>query len=219
MRAQALALALMILGHGASAEPAGDAITRLKSCFQLDRAARAGCLEKLSKELPDGDSVGSLPPAADNWIVSETTSPVDYSPIVTAATQSAPVTKDAPTTLAIRCRGQRTELMVNTEGYWRASPANQLQVDASINEQPAIRTRWTASADGKTAVFRDDAVRFLQSWPDDGRITIAVLNPPGAAQQATFRLSGLEKIRQKIGAACKWAPAAGQPAPPARQVR
>ena len=28
------------------------------------------------------------PPASDNWIVSETTSPVDYSPIVTATTFS-----------------------------------------------------------------------------------------------------------------------------------
>jgi len=29
--------------------------------------------------------------------------------------------KDAPNTFAIRCRGLRTELMVRTEGTWRAS--------------------------------------------------------------------------------------------------
>lgn len=219
MRAPPLVLALTVLGYSASAEPESDAIKQLKACFQLDRAARAECFELLSKELPNGDPVGSLPPAASNWVVSETTSPVDYSPIVTAATQSRPGAKDAPTTLAIRCRGQRTDLMVSTEGSWRASPTNELQVDASINEQPAIRTRWTASADGKTAVLRDDAVRFLRLLPDSGRITIAVLSPPGAANEATFRLGGLETVRQKIGAVCKWAPAARRTAPRARQVR
>ena len=46
MRAPAPIVALTILGHAACAEPASDAITRLKSCFQLDRAARIECLEK-----------------------------------------------------------------------------------------------------------------------------------------------------------------------------
>jgi hypothetical protein len=209
MRAPAPILVLAILGQVASAEPAGDAITRLKSCFQLDDAARVECLEKLSRELPDRDPVGSLPPAAENWVVSETTSPVDYSPIVTAATLSRPGPKDAPTTLAVRCRGKRTDLLVSTEGSWRASSVNELQVDYRINDQPAIRTRWAASADGRTAMFKDDAVRFLRSLPDGGRITIAVSNQLSAANEVTFQLSGLEAIRKKIGTACKWAAAAG----------
>ena len=216
MRTLALIVALTILGHAASAEPASDAITRLKSCFQLDRGARVECLEKLSRELPDGDPQGSVPPAAGNWVVSETTSPVDYSPIVTAATLSRSSAKDAPTALAIRCRGQRTDLLVSTEGSWRASPVNELQVDYRINDQPAIRTRWAASADGRTATFKDDAVRFLRSLPDGGRITIAVSNPQGAANEATFQLSGLAVIRQKIGTACKWAAAAGGTPPVGR---
>jgi Type VI secretion system VasI, EvfG, VC_A0118 len=207
MRGPALILALTILGHGACAQPASDAITRLKSCFQLDRTARVECLEKLSKELPDREPLGSLPPAADNWVVSETTSPVDYSPIVTAATVSRSSAKDAPTALAIRCRGRRTDLLVSTEGSWRASPANELRVEYKVNDQPAIKTRWAAAPDGRTAVLRDDAVRFLRSLPDGGTITIAVSNPQGAPNEATFQLSGLEAIRRKIGTACKWAPA------------
>ena len=216
MRAPALVLAITVLGHGAAAEPEGDAITRLKACFQLDRTARAECLEKLSKELPDASPVGSLPPAASNWVVSETTSPVDYSPIVTATTLSRSSATDAPTTLAIRCRRQRTDLVVTTEGSWRASRANALQVETRINDQPATRTRWTASADGRTAVFGDDAVRFLRSLPDGGRITLTVSNPPGATNEATFQLNGLEAIRQKIGTACKWAPAASGAVPTGR---
>jgi hypothetical protein len=208
MRSAAPILVLTILGHAACAEPASDAITRLKSCFQLDRAARVECLERLSRELPEGEPVGSLPPAAENWIVSETTSPVDYSPIVTAATLSRSNAKDAPTALSIRCRGQRTDLLVSTEGSWQASPRNELQIDYRINDQPAIRTRWAASADGRAATFKDDAVRFLRSLPDGGKISLAVSNRQGAGDEATFQLSGLEAIRQKIATACKWAPAA-----------
>jgi hypothetical protein len=218
MRAPALVLMFTILGHAACAEPADDAITRLKSCFLLDGPARTECLERLSRELPDRDSVGALPPAADNWIVSETTSPVDYSPIMTATTRSRSGTVDVPATLAVRCRGQRTDLVVTTENSWPAARANALQFEARINDRPAIGTRWTASADGRTAVFSDDTVQFLQSLPDGGSMTLALSNPPGAANEVTFQLNGLEAIRQKIGTACQWA-SADRTAPTGRRRR
>jgi hypothetical protein len=132
---------------------------------------------------------------------------VDYSPIVTAATVSHSSAKDAPSALAIRCRGQRTDLVVSTEGYWRASRVHELEIEYKVNDQPAIKTRWAAAADGRTAVLRDDAVRFLRSLPDGGRITISVASPQGAPNEATFQLSGLEAIRRKISTACKWTPA------------
>src|SRR5258705_13911814 len=110
-------MALSILSHAVGAEPANDAITRLKSCFQLDRAKQVECLETLSRELPDGNAQNSKQQAKGTWIISETTSPVDYSPMITAAISS----QDAPATFAIRCRGQRTDLLVSTEGSWRAS--------------------------------------------------------------------------------------------------
>jgi hypothetical protein len=209
-------MALSVLGHAACAEPANDAITRLKSCFQLDRTAQTECLEKLSRELPGKDVQSSVQPAEGTWIISETTSPVDYSPMVTAATLSQSNAKDAPTTFAIRCRGQRTDLLVSTEGSWRASSANELQVDYRINDQPAVRTRWTASTNGRTAVFKDDAVRFLRSLPDKGRITVSVSDWQGPSHEATFQLAGLDAIRQKIGAACKWASATDRISPAGR---
>ena len=123
MRAPPLVLALTVLGYSASASSReSDAIKQLKACFQLDRAARAECFELLSKELPNGDPVGSLPPAASNWVVSETTSPVDYSPIVTATTQSRPGAKDAPDAPSpFAVAGNAPTSMVSTEGSWRAS--------------------------------------------------------------------------------------------------
>jgi hypothetical protein len=214
-RVLTVAMTLSILSRAACADPANDAIARLRSCFQLDHVAQVECLEKLSQELPDQSAQSSGQPADGNWIISETNSPVDYSPIVTAATLSRSNARNAPTTLAIRCRGQRTDLLVSTEGSWRASRVNELQVEYRINDQPVVRMQWMATADGHAAIFKDDAVRFLRSLPDAGRITVSVSDGQGPAYDATFQLTGLDAVRQKIGMACKWAPTADR-MPPAR---
>jgi hypothetical protein len=149
-------------------------------------------------------------PTDTNWIVSETTSPVDYAPLTTAVIRLPFSVKDAPNTLAIRCLGGRTEFLVRTEGTWRASRAREVQVDYQINDQPSVRLAWTASADGKTASYKDNAIGFLQSLPEGGRLKISVLDGPGPSQEATFQLAGLDAVRKKIAVACKWAPPANK---------
>ena len=149
-------------------------------------------------------------PRDPNWIISETTSPVDYAPVMTAAIRLPFTVKHAPNTFAIRCRGGRTELLVRTEGTWRASRAREVQVDYQINDQPVVKLTWTASPDGKTAIYRDDAVGLLQSLPDGGRLKIDVLDEPGPSHEATFQLTGLDAVREKIAVACKWPPAANK---------
>jgi hypothetical protein len=145
-------------------------------------------------------------PPDTNWVVSETTSPVDYSPLITAAIRSTSGEKDAPNTLTIRCRQLRTELLLRTEGTWRASRSSEVQVDYQINDQSFVRLQWAASADGKTATYKDDAVGLLRSLPEGARLKINVFDGPG--HDATFQLTGLDAIRKKIAVACKWAPAA-----------
>ena len=149
-------------------------------------------------------------PRDPNWIISETTSPVDYAPVMTAAIRLPFSVKHAPNTFAIRCRGGRTELLVRTEGTWRASRTREVQVDYQINDQPLVKLTWTASPDGKTAIYRDDAVGLLQSLPDGGRLKIDVLDEPGPSHEATFQLTGLDAVREKIAVACKWPPAANK---------
>ena len=149
-------------------------------------------------------------PRDPNWIISETTSPVDYAPVMTAAIRLPFSVKHAPNTFAIRCRGGRTELLVRTEGTWRASRTREVQVDYQINDQPVVKLTWTASPDGKTAIYRDDAVGLLQSLPDGARLKIGVLDEPGPSHEATFQLTGLDAVREKIAVACKWPPAANK---------
>jgi hypothetical protein len=159
-------------------------------------------------DLPALDAVIPPKPRDTNWVVSETTSPVDYSPLITAAIRLPFSVRHAPNTLAIRCRGGHTELLVRTEGTWRASRAGEVQVDYQINNQPLVRLPWAASADGKTAMYKDDAVGFLRSLPEGARLKINVLDGPGAGHEATFPLDGLDAVRAKIVTSCKWAPAA-----------
>jgi hypothetical protein len=216
MRVWPFAMALSIVGQAVCSQPTDDFISRLKACFQLERALQAECLENLSRELGGKSNLDSAEAAAPSWIVSETMSPVDYSPMITATTSSQPVAKDAPAIFVIRCRGQRTDLLVRTEGSWHASRANELQVDLRVNDQPAVRMQWIASSDGRTAIFKDDAVRFLRSLPDGGRIMVSVSDLQGVAHEASFQLTGLDAIRQKIAAACKWTPAADSVPPAGR---
>jgi Type VI secretion system VasI, EvfG, VC_A0118 len=138
------------------------------------------------------------------WVVSETTSPVDYSPLITAEIHAASDVKDAPNTLAVRCSGPRTELLLRTEGAWRPSRASEVQVDYQINDQPVVRLQWTVSTDGTPARYKDDAIEVLRSLPEGARLKTSVLDSWGLGQEATFKLTGLDSVRKKIALACKW---------------
>ena len=156
-------------------------------------------------EPPTGSSQNQ--PVDTAWVVSETTSPVDYSPLITAVIRSTSSVKDAPSTLAVRCRGLRTELLLRTEGAWRAARGSEIQVDYQINDQPFVRLPWAVSADGKTASYKDDAVGLLQSLPEGARLKISVFDRQGLGQEATFQLTGLDAVRKKIAVPCKWSTA------------
>ena len=145
-----------------------------------------------------------------NWIVSETTSPVDYSPLTTAVIRSTTSSQDAPNTLVIRCRGLGTEVLLRTEGTWRASRSSKVQIDYQVNDQPLVRLHWTVSADGRTAIYKDDPVGLLQSLPEGARLKINVFDRASLGHEATFQLTGLNVVREKIAAVCKWPPVANK---------
>jgi hypothetical protein len=143
-------------------------------------------------------------PIGTNWVISETTSPVDYSPLVTALISSTSQVKDAPRDLTVRCRGQRTELLVRTDGTWATTVDHELRVDFQVNDQPAVGLQWILSPDGKTATYKDDPVSFLQSLPDRARLKINVPDRTSSSHEATFQIDGWDVVRHKIGTACKW---------------
>ena len=152
---------------------------------------------------PDVPGKKNAQPETD-WIVSETTSPLDYSPLIAAALRATSDVKDGPNTFVVRCRAQHTELSIQADGAWAAPLGHELMVEYQINDQPVVRQPWILSTDGKTVTYKHDPVELLRSISDGATLKIAVTEI--VRREATFELTGLSSVRQKVGAACKWAP-------------
>src|SRR5260370_37459774 len=80
-----LSVAFEVASAVAFAQGGSDPVAQIRACSLMERAERLECLEKLSRSI---EPPARPAPAGDNWIVSETTPPVDYTPLVTATTSS-----------------------------------------------------------------------------------------------------------------------------------
>jgi hypothetical protein len=199
-----LSVAFNVAGGIAFAQGASDPVAQLRACALMERADRLECLERLSRNIaPPARPV----PGGDNWVVSETTSPVDYAPMVVATTFSRGGSDGPSMQLSIHCRGGRTELVV-------AGPAVRSGEDYAISyrvndDQPV---QLAAGSRSFGAAFTGDVVRLLQSLPEEGDIAVRLSTRTGAAQEGHFFLGGLKVVREKVAAACKWPRAVAKPA-------
>jgi hypothetical protein len=155
------------------------------------------------KPAPKPSEAQAKPPES-KWVVSETTSPIDYRPLLTAVIQPSSSSPGSPSRLAVRCRGTQTEFLIHTDGTWQTQRKNVLPVDRQVNDQAVMHERWTLSADGKTATYAENTIELLKSLPDGARLTVNVTDAANARHEATFQLTGWDAIRKKIAAACKW---------------
>jgi hypothetical protein len=173
-------------------------------------------IDAISPAAPLKPIVQSTRPIGGDWVVSETTSPIDYSPLVTALIRATSQVRDAPNTLTIRCRAQRTELVVHTDGVWRTPRGSEMQGAYQINDQPAVSQRWVLSPDRKSATYKDNVVGLLQALPDGARFKINIADQTSPSHEATFRLDSWDAVRRKIGRACQWSLTADQGLPQRR---
>jgi len=199
-----IALAFAGLSHAALAQPADESIAQMQSCLREEGAARQQCIDQLWWELTgDKAPTGPTRSPGGSWVISETQSPVDYSQQISAANLSHAGGENVPTTLTIHCRRQRAELAVSTTGTWKPSSADEFRVAYRINDGPVVEERWAATAGGRAATFKGDALRWLLALPEGGRISFRVFDWQGPAHEATFQLDGLQAVREKIAGACK----------------
>ncbi len=205
MKAILLSVALEIAGSVALAQ-APDPMSHLRACAVLEPAARLECLEKLSRSIAPTE-----PPARReaNWIVSETTSPVDYTPIITATTFARGGGQNALARLSIYCRGGRTELAVS--GPAMVDGSTEYAIIYRIADTQPQQVAAGASAFGPGAAFRADAVRLLLSLPDEGDFHVRLAPRVGSAYEGHFSLAGLKSVRDRIAAACRWPNAMAKP--------
>jgi hypothetical protein len=198
-------LSALALANGiTSVQGASDPAAQLRACSQVDRALLMECLDRLSR-LPAPPL--RLAQAGDGWIVSETTSPVDYSPIATATTASR---KDGPPMqLSIRCRGGRTELAVM--GPAITGRGDDYFISYRVNGGRSVQLAGTAATFGDGVAFKGDVVGLLQSLPGDGELAVRLFPLSGNELNGIFSLNGLETLRTRIGATCKWPHAVARP--------
>jgi hypothetical protein len=201
-----LAVAFGMVSRVVFAESASDPMAQLRACSLMERAERVECLEQLSRNIaPPARPV----PVGDNWVVSETTSPVDYMPIVTATTFSRGGSDGSPMQLSIHCRGGRTELVVAGPAVSRGSA--EYAISYRINDDQPVQLAAGPPSFGTGAAFTGDVVRLLQSLPEQGDIAVRLSTRTGAAQEGHFLLGGLRMVREKLAAGCKWPRAVARP--------
>lgn len=203
MKRAAILLVLALGGTGGIAF-AQDPMTQLRSCLQKEHAERLGCLDKLARVIAPQQGLT----LEHEWIVSQTTSPVDYSPIATATTSSRGTGASAMQ-LSIRCRGGRTELVL--AGPDISPGGGDDAISYRVNDNPAVQVAAAVPAFGPGVAFAGDVVRLLQSLPDRGELLVLLSARGGTAHDGTFSLAGLDTARAKMAAACRWPRAIATP--------
>jgi hypothetical protein len=206
MKAIPLSLAFEIASGIAFAQGAADPMAHLRACSLMERAERLECLDRLARDIavPDRAEGGG-----DNWIVSETTSPVNYTPIVTATAFSRGSPDGSSMKLAIYCRGGRTELVVSGPAVSRGGA--DYTISYRVNDGQPVQLAAASPSFGTGAAFTGDTVRLVQSLPEDGHIAVRISTRGGAALDGHFLLGGLKTAREKLAAACKWPHAVAGP--------
>jgi hypothetical protein len=209
MKAAAAALlsALALVGGIAAAQGENNAAAPLRACSLMEGADPLECAGKLPR--------AASPPlrlalAGDGWVVSETTSPIDYSPIATATTASRKVTGGSPMQLSIRCRGGRTELALT--GPAIKGRGDSYFISYRINDGQSVQLGGATAAFGDGVAFKGDVVALLQQLPGDGELAVRLMPLSGSELEGIFSLNGLEMLRTRIGATCKWPHAVAKPA-------
>jgi hypothetical protein len=196
---------LALVSGIASAQGASEATQQLRGCTESAEGPK--CLDKSSRTAPP--SLQSAL-AGDGWIVGETTSPIDYSPIATATTSSRKVAGGGPAMqLSIRCRGGRTELAVT--GPAIKGRGGNYSISYRVNDGQSLQLAGAAAAFGDGVAFKGDVVALLQQLPGDGELAVSLLPVSGNELEGIFSLNGLETLRTKIGATCRWPHAIAKP--------
>jgi hypothetical protein len=151
---------------------------------------------------PGVDYTASIPvhSPGSNWTISETTSPLDYSPVISAAIWSTSDAANAPSILEISCSRVRTQVLIRTAGAWIAQKNGEIRVAFEIRKRNRS-SAWGLSSDGKTASFLGPVNQLVHFLPKSGSLKVSVSDTN--THVATFQLAGLDAARATMSARCK----------------
>ena len=188
------------------AQGAINPAAQLNDCNAMERAEGPECPGKPSRRIA---AEHQAPSPGNNWIVSQTTSPVDYSPLITATTASGNGAAESEMKLSIRCRRGRTELIVAGPGI--SGRGGDYAISYRVNDGQQVQAAAALSAPGAGVAFGGDVIGLLQSLPDVGSLSVHLVPRMGGALDGTFSLRGWETVRAKLAVACKWSHPVAKP--------
>jgi hypothetical protein len=187
---------LLTLGSGASiAMPPQEVPAQVKACKAIaNDKERLKCFDNLFGATPKLEK--SEEGKQTNWSIEETKSPTDGSPQIVAANLVGDVV------LILRCKDQTTEAAFSTQFNYLGYKS--VDVELRINDEKPTKELWKASMNGRAA-FAPDAIAFIQSLPDNGKLSIkAMRSTDGKVKDGSFNLGAVSEVRNKIAKACDW---------------
>ena len=196
-----LCLAFDLASNTAFSQTGSEPAQRVQACSTTESAVRSEC---------SGESSRSTSPRvpANDWTITETISPVDYTPVVLAVTAPRQGSDTSSLHLLLACRGGRTEFIVTGPDMGRPEDYS---VSYRVNNGDPFTTLVGKPLFGTGTAFKTDVVRLMQYLPDEGYISIHLARRAGPARDERFSLSGLKVVRAKLAAACKWPQAVADP--------
>jgi hypothetical protein len=157
---------------------------------------------------PDEEAATRRPaaPAADKWLISESVSPRDYTPVAVATASSNDGLWGLAVKLSIQCRGGRTDVVIS--GVSLSRHPDDYAVSYAIDEGPPVRLAATTPPSGSGVALKGDVVALLRSLPAAGTLDVRVAGPTGPAQEGRYALRELKTTLDRLAGPCKW-PAGG----------
>ncbi len=181
---------------------------RSESCRDIsDTAKRLACFDAITTTAPGPSGPAAAP--VSRWQINESKSPVDDSLQVAAVNQS---TTDAgkAAILMIRCKEHDTEFFVSADEFWGLSIGGRpIPVTYRVNDAPATKQAWTpgsgSSARGSSAFVPNvkQALAFMASLPEGGRLFLRVEDFQGIGHDMTFNLDGITEVKSRVADACR----------------
>jgi hypothetical protein len=227
MKVAALCLNIA-LGVASSETLAQDAaMERLRACTVLPQPDRADCLDRVARDMTEAPRRGTPPAMPDRsgvadaaqsaepgtrWLFSETTSPIDYSPVAIASASSPVQPGGGTLQLSIGCRAGKSEMVLR--GPSPATNREGTTVSFALQDRPPTAIPVTAlpmTGAGSGLAARTDVGRLLASLPGRGSLAVLVTTREGATQEARFDLTALRGAVDRLARPCRWPSADATP--------
>src|SRR5207302_9459967 len=132
-----------------------------------------------------------------SWLITDEKSPLDDSPLVSAALTSS----DSRSHLLMRCKDRKTEVAVSIRGFIKCGP--DVRVVYRVDQGEATEIPWTAHPTCYLALA-PSPIPFIRSLTDEGKVYVRMFDHHGAPHDALFNLGKVSEVRSRLAEACDW---------------